>query len=662
MANDNFGIDEDGKNFRITAKFENTGAAEAVWVLDDSDERTPAVTGTVQVEIRDVLAFSDNKPVVNVTVGVEADGAIYTAKAQQDDNATYRPIGKHTSFTVNVSSSVAGAVVSMTLALSEESTVTLTIEVSRDTEVALLTLEVRAYEELSAGLAAGFVGQIYEGESGNLGTVDVSGGSKDYVYSWILPAAGFVNATDDVLEANGQATVGVYTVTVVVSDNTLGGWIAATVEATVSVGAALSLEGEIQERAALVEGEVGEALLALLASGGDEAYSISEDLPSGLAITTVVDGLWRVTRAGVLSEGANVGTVIIDDSYSTTEPGTPALTVTVTIVGIANFVPWVIQDMEIIAGGNVELSAEGGTEAKTYGLSPELGGFSLTPAGVLSVSVGADADSYTLTVVVSDETAGAEQSATATLLVEVLERLQLLSVPSLTVTTSGAREVVYSFAAEGEVGDKIYSLENTVAGFGFEFDGAALVLRDDAEAGLYTLSVLAQDGAQESRVSVTVLVIEDVVLAVGVLMSPVWSTFDGAVATLTASGGRGGDLEFALVGDSEVFTLADGSSTLSLNAGLRGHQGAATLSATVSVSDGNDSAMEVIEVLVSGALQVVLADELTAPVDSQYEGLVGSVVVLGGYAGEVSLTLKGPDAGKFELSDFIAQCAGEGKQ
>ena len=48
-----------------------------------------------------------------------------------------------------------------------------------------------------------------------------------------------------------------------------------------------------------------------------------------------------------------------------------------------------------------------------------------------------------------------------------------------------------------------------------------------------------------------------------------------------------------------------------------------------------------------------MADGLTAPVDSQYEGLVGSVVVLGGYAGEVSLILKGPDAGKFELSDSL---------
>ena len=663
LANDNFAIDADGKNFRITMAFTDAVTVSAVWVLDDSDERTPAVTGTVQVEIRDVLAFADNKPMVNVTVGVKADGVIYTAKAQQDEGATYSPIGSHSSFTVDLSDPEAGAVVSMKEALSAESTVTLTIKVSRGTEEsALLTLEVRAYKELSASLAAGFVGQIYVGESGNLGTVDVSGGSKDYGYSWILPAVGFTD-TGGVLEANGQATVGVYTVTVVVSDNTLGGWIAATARATVSVGAALSMEGEIQEQVALVEGEAGQVLLALLASGGEKPYSISDDLPSGLAITTVVDGLWRVTRAGDLSEGANVGTVIIDDSYSTTEPGTPALTVTVTIVGIANFVsPWVIQDMAIIAGGSVELSAEGGTDAKTYGLSPKLGGFSLSPAGVLSVSVGADGGSYTLTVVVSDLTTGAEQAATATLKVEVVERLQLLSVPSLTLTTTGEAGDVYTLVVKGGVGEKIYSLNaGDELGFvvGFGSDGAFLAWLGDVSAGLYTLTVLVIDEGlldlppQESQVVVTLLVIENLTLAVGALMSPVWSTFNGAVATLTASGGNGDELVFALMGDSQVFTLADGSSTLSLNAGLRGHQGAATLSATVSVSDGNDSAMEVIEVLVSGALQVALADGLTAPVDSQYEGLVGSVVVLGGYAGEVSLTLKGPDAGKFELSDSL---------
>ncbi|MGI9346366.1 MAG: hypothetical protein ACR2PV_00065, partial [Gammaproteobacteria bacterium] len=113
----------------------------------------------------DGLSFADDKPVVNVTVGVEADGVIYTAKAQQDDNAVYSQIGSHSSFTVNVSNAVVGAVVSMKAALSEESTVTLTIVASSgevgEEERATLTLEVRAYDELSASLAAGFVGQTY---------------------------------------------------------------------------------------------------------------------------------------------------------------------------------------------------------------------------------------------------------------------------------------------------------------------------------------------------------------------------------------------------------------------------------------------------------------------------------------------------------------------
>ena len=649
LANDNFAIDADGKNFRIITAFTEAVTASVAWVLDDSDERTPAVTGTVRVEIEDALGFADNKPMVNVTVEVEADGVIYTAKAEQDEGATYKQIGRHSSFTVNVSNAAVGAVVSMTMALSEESTVTLTIEVSRGTEVALLALEVRAYKELSLGLAAGFVGQIYAGEEGALGTVEVSGGSGSYQYDGTSEVNVFVISADGELNIN-SAERGVYVLTVYATDKILGdfGWVTVSARATVSVGAALSLL-EIEERSALVQGEVGEELVQVQVSGGDGAYKlIGQDLSSGLTISLLSEGTWVVKRAGNLSVGANVGTVIIDDSYSTTNPGTPALTAVLTIVGIANFVPWVIQDMEIIEGGSVKLSAEGGTEAKTYGLSPKLGGFSLSPAGVLSVSVGADADSYTLTVVVSDATTGAGQSATATLLVEVLGRLQLLSVLSLTVTTSETQDVVYSFDAKGGMDDKIYSLENTVAGFGFKIDGGNLRWLGDAEAGLYTLSVLVADETQESRVLVTVLVIENVVLYVPE-ESSVWSSFNGALATLRAMGGNGDELVFALVGDSQVFTLTE-YGVLSLNAGLRGHQGAATLSATVSVSDGNDSAEGVITVLVSGALQVSLAEGLTAPVDSQYEGLVGSVVVLGGYAGEVSLTLSGADKDKFELS------------
>ena len=660
VAGENIGLNAESGEIRITMAFTSAVTVSVVWSMEDSDiERTPAVSGTVVLDISGDLSFTETAPVVSVTVGEKAGHVIYTAQANTE-GVTYTQIGEHPSFTVVVSDAAAGALVSMINPLSEAMTVTLTIEASSgeagEEEQARLTLEVRAYDELSASLAAGFVGQIYEGESGNLGMIEASGGSGAYVYEWTLPLPVGFDGADGVLEADGQATVGVYTMTAIVADDELSSWIAATVEATVSVGASLSLL-EIEERLALVQGEAGEELLTVQVSGGDGEYKlIGQDLPSGLTISVLADSSqWVVKRAGDLSVGANVGTVIIDDSYSApTKPGTPALTAVLTIVGIDNLViasPQTLTATMGVSGVLAELSAEGGTDANMYKLSPELGGFSLSPAGVLSVSMDVDADSYTLTVVLSDDTAGVAQAATATLLVEVLERLRLLSVPSLTVTISEERDVVYSFVVEGGVGEKIYSLENTVTGFGFDIDGGNLRWLGDAEAGLYTLSVLVKDGSpqpQESRVLVTVLVIERLALD-AVVLSPVWSSFKGAVATLTASGGLGGELEFVLVGDSQVFTLAAGSSTLSLNAGLRGHQGAATLSATVSVSDGNDSAEEVITVLVSGALQVSL-DGLVAPVHAQYEGLVGSVQVLGGYAGDVSLTLSGSDAGKFELS------------
>ena len=659
VSGKNISLNAENGDLHITMAFTSAATVSVVWSMEDSDMgRTPAVSGTVVLDISGDLSFKETEPpVVNVTVGEQAGHVIYTAQVNTEntDNLEYEQIGGHSSFTVDVSDAAAGALVSMTAVLSAESTVTLMIEASKGEEQATLILEVRAYDELSASLAAGFVGQIYEGESGELGMIEASGGSGAYVYEWTLPAAGF-DGTGGVLSANGQATVGVYTITAIASDEELSSWVAATVEATVSVGASLSLL-EIEDRLALVQGEVGEELLTVQVSGGDGSYKlIGQDLSSGLTISLLSEGTWVVKRAGNLSLGDNVGTVIIDDSYSApTKPGTPALTAVLTIVGIDNLViasPQTLTATMGVSGVLAELSAEGGTEAKVYKLSPELSGFSLSPAGVLSVSLGVNADSYTLTVVVSDKTAGVEQAATATLLVEVLERLQLLSVPSLTVTISEERGTVYSFAVEGGVGEKTYSLENAGAGFGFEIDGGNLRWLGNAEAGLYTLSVLVKDGSpqpQESRVLVTVLVIERLALD-AVVLSPVWSSFDGAVSTLSASGGLGGGLAFGLVGDSQVFTLVAGSSTLSLNAGLRGHQGAATLSATVSVSDGNDSAEEVIKVLVSGALQVSLEDGLVAPVHAQYAGLVGSVMVLGGYAGDVSLTISGSDKDKFELS------------
>ena len=194
LANDNFGIDEDGKNFRITAAFASATVVSVVWVLEDSNPGTPAVSGTVEVEIKDELRFVDNSPVVNVTVGVKSGGVLYTAKAQKYENVAYSQIGYHSSFTVDVSDSSAGALVGMINPLSVAMTVTLTIRVVDDDGTqAILTLEVRAFDELSVAL---------------------SDGARDGVYSFV-----HLKRVLSAVELSGVGGIPPYTFTLLANDN-----------------------------------------------------------------------------------------------------------------------------------------------------------------------------------------------------------------------------------------------------------------------------------------------------------------------------------------------------------------------------------------------------------------------------------------------------------
>ena len=51
----------------------------------------------------------------------------------------------------------------------------------------MLILEVRAFDKFSAELPANFAGQTFEGESGELGVINVFGGSGDNRYDLIAP-------------------------------------------------------------------------------------------------------------------------------------------------------------------------------------------------------------------------------------------------------------------------------------------------------------------------------------------------------------------------------------------------------------------------------------------------------------------------------------------
>ena len=85
LANDNFGIDEDGKNFRITAAFASAAVATVVWVLEDSNPETPAVSGTVQVEI-----FEAPKAQYTVPSGVQVSVSEGTVTPVSGEAGTFQ--------------------------------------------------------------------------------------------------------------------------------------------------------------------------------------------------------------------------------------------------------------------------------------------------------------------------------------------------------------------------------------------------------------------------------------------------------------------------------------------------------------------------------------------------------------------------------------------
>ena len=262
LANDNFGIDEDGKNFRITAAFASATVVSVVWVLEDSNPGTPAVSGTVEVGIKDELRFVDNSPVVNVTVGVKLDGLVYTAKAQKYENVAYSQIGYHPSFTVVVSDSSAGALVSMISPLSVAMTVTLTIRVVDDDGTqAILTLEVRAFDELSVALSDGARNGVHSfvNLTGVLSAVELSGVGGIPPYTFTLLANDNFGIDADgknfrITAAFASATV--VSVVWVLEDSNLG---------TPAVSGTVQVEIYVVRPPAMVSDIVGEILI----SGGD---------------------------------------------------------------------------------------------------------------------------------------------------------------------------------------------------------------------------------------------------------------------------------------------------------------------------------------------------------------------------------------------------------
>ena len=259
-----------------------------------------------------------------------------------------------------------------------------------------------------------------------------------------------------------------------------------------------------------------------------------------------------------------------------------------------------------VAGEAVTLhmfSANGGIGIKTYTLAA--GGenyFSVDAvSGVLSLRAIAQEGIYTLKVEVADDDRGSGPVA-ALATVEVSAALMLADAPPIYVALESTVSL-HTFIASGGIGIKTYTLaagnENY---FSVDAGSGTLSLLEDAQEGVYTLTVQAMDA--DSRTVVAAATVR-VSAALMLADEPSFTVLAGVAIdlhTFAASGGIGVKT-YTLVTGAEYFAVDAASGVLSVNASVT--VGMYNLAVRVEDADGNAAvAAAMVEVTLLFLLEV----------------------------------------------------------
>ena len=471
-------------------------------------------------------------------------------------------------------------------------------------------------------------------ESVSLHAFTVSHGIGTYIYDLVGDESGYftLDAASGVLSVSANVAVGVYTVSVEVSDDSSK---MATAVVTVEAVPMLSLAD-----APLLSVVAGKALElhTFIAVGGIKAKTYN-----------LVDAVGYFTlgaSSGILSAQAasevGIYTVSVEVSDSVGNQATAQATVGVTArLSLAGASLMAVEKKAVSLHTFV---ASGGIGARTYTLSVgnETGYFVLDAAsGVLSLSASASAGEYTLTVGVKDERANI---ATAVATVNISAALSLAGVSQLLVVAEGEAKNLHTFVASGGLGVKTYTL---AAGAEYFTIGAASgVLSVDANAtvGIYTLSVQAADTDGNvvealATAQVVSLLLADVMLYAIVGREVSLHTFE--------AGGKGVAKTYTIVAgdDDKYFTLDADSGVLSVQGGAT--VGVYTLS--VEVTDAEDNRAEALAVVAVEA-SLFLAD---APPLTVMAGLALSLHTFAasdGIGAKAYTITAGNEAGYFTLN------------
>ena len=440
---------------------------------------------------------------------------------------------------------------------------------------------------------------VVAGKALELHTFTAAGGIKAKTYS-LVDAQGYftLGASSGILSVQAVSEVGIYTVSVEVSDSAGN---QATAQATVGVIARLSLVGAslmaVEKKAV--------SLHTFAASGGIGArtYTLSAGNETGYFVLDAASGVLSLSASA--SAGEYTLTVGVKDERDN-------IAAAVATVNISAALSLAGAPLLFAAEGEAKnlhtFVASGGLGVKTYTLAAGAGYFTVGAAsGVLSVDANAPVAIYTLSVQAADADGNVvEALATAQVVSLLLADVMLYAIVGREVS-------LHTFEADGGEGAKTYTI---VAGnedkyFRIDANSGVLSVQGSATVGVYTLSVAVDDAEGNRAEALALVAVEASLFLADAPPLTVMAGLAVSLHTFAASDGIGAKAYTIAAGNKAYFALNAASGVLSLRA--TAPEGFHTL--TVQAADEYDNLVEAVATVdVSAALSLAEASLLEAAV------------------------------------------------
>ena len=533
-------------------------------------------TARATVEVRPRLALADAERRLIAVEKKAVDLYIFTASGGIGA-ATYTLVASSNKLGYFALNTTSGALSLSAEAVAGQYTLTVRVEDERANRD-----EAMAAVNISAALSladAQPIANRERKENDNLHTFVASGGIGIKTYTLVAGAKHFTVDTAGVLAVDANASVGVYTLSVRVSDadDNRASAVATVILMSLFLLDTSPLYAIVERNVSLhtFDGGNAAAVYTILVGNDDKHFTLGAQSGILSVQNTAPVGIYTLSVAADDANGnrSNAVMAVVEVRLSLLLADAPRLT------AVAKYAASLHTFVAAHGGDGKIYTIEGGNADENFALN--------AASGVLSLRAESTEGLYTLTVQAADER---ESLVTAVATVEVSAVLRLADALPLLVDAGEVKSLTI-FTASGGVGAKTYTLAAGNEDNYFAINatsGVLSVVSEDAMPKVYTLSIRAID-RQGNRVEARGMVSVRAVLVLNTPAAPLRALARLSVTVIlhsfTTSNGRGAKRYTIVADDSGYFVFDENSGVLSLPANGTIVAGDYILSLAVSDSD-----------------------------------------------------------------------------